>query len=48
MKEKMSFKMEVKFAASFYMGKKFLMCGMYLYVKIHEVNYNRCEDKLNQ
>ena len=46
--ENTSFKMGAKFAASFYMGKNFLDIGMYLYVKVPEVNYNQCEDKLNQ
>ena len=53
MNEKMSFKMGVKFAASFYMGKDFLersfyMYCMYLYAKVPEVNYNQSEGKLNQ
>ena len=45
--EKMSFKMGVTFAASFYMGKNFLY-GMYFYDKVPEVNYIECETKLDQ
>ena len=48
MNEKMSFKMGAKFAASFYMGKNFLIYGMYLYVKVPKVNCNQREDKFNQ
>ena len=44
--EEMSFKMGAKFAASFYTDKKFLC--MYLYIKVPEVNYSQCEDKLDQ
>ena len=47
MNEKMSFKMGVTFAASFYMGKNFLY-GRYLYDKVPEVNYIECESKLDQ
>ena len=44
MNEKMSFKMGVKFAASFYTGKNFLD-GM---ACIYMLQYNQCENKLNQ
>ena len=40
MNEKMSFKMGAKFAASFYMGKTFLVIW---HVFVPEVNYNQCE-----
>ena len=44
----MSFKMGVKFAASFYMGKNLLQVLHVFFVKVLEVNYNQYEDKLNQ
>ena len=46
MNEKMSFKMGVKFAASFYMGKNFL--DVWIYDKVPEVNYIECETNLDQ
>ena len=47
----MSFKMGVKFAGSFYMGKNFLdvwHVNKFAEVPGLEVKYNQCEDELNQ
>ena len=46
--EKMSFKMGVTFAASFYMGKSFSLGMPCIYVKVPEVNYSVKINKINK
>ena len=47
MNETMSVTMDVKFAASFYMGKECMPC-IYMLPEVPEVNYNKCEVESNQ
>ena len=47
MNEKMSCKMGAKCAAAFCMGKNSLDVWHLFTVKVPEVNYNQCDDRLN-